>query len=86
MTKETPIDYQEALDAFRKEEHAQQNPICSTGEHPASLMTDGFVDYEAASKAWDKEQEGLYKIHLQAGKRNPSHDPIYRGEDNESAF
>lgn len=86
MTKETPIDYQDALDAFRKEEHAPQTPIRSTGEYPTPPITDGFVDYEAASKAWDKEQEGLYKIHLQAGKRNPSHDPIYRGEDNESPF
>ncbi len=86
MTREPPIDYQEALDAFHKEEHAPQNTIRSTGKCPAPPMTDGFVDYEAASKAWDKEQEGLYKIHLQTGKRNPSHDPIYRGEDNESAF
>ena len=41
-------------------------------------MTDGYVDYQAMIKAWDEEQEGKYKIHLQSGRRNPSHDPVFR--------
>lgn len=78
MDQKHPVDYQEALDAFRKEEHAPDNPVHSTGKSSTPPLIEGYVDYQAMIKAWDKEQEGLYKIHLQAGKRNPSHDPIYR--------
>ena len=81
MKAETPVDYQAALDAFRKKEQAPDNPIHSADDPAVPPMTDGYVDYQAATKAWDKEQEGLYKIHLHAGKRNPSHDPIYRGAE-----
>ena len=81
MKSEIPVDYQSALDAFRKEEHAPENPVRSAGEPFTPPMIDGYIDYQAAAKAWDKEQEGICKIHLQAGKRNPSRDPIYRGEE-----
>ena len=49
-------------------------------------MIDGYVDYQAMIKAWDREQEGLYKIHLHTAKRNASHDPTYRGAEYEPAF
>ena len=80
MKADTPVDYQAALDAFRKEELTPDNPIRSADPSFPST-NDGHVDYLAAAKAWDEKQEGLHKIHLQAGKRNPSHDPIYRGEE-----
>lgn len=69
--KDQPIDYQAALDAFRKEEHAPDNPVRSADGLSSPPMIDGYVDYQAMAKAWDKEQEGLYKIHLQAGKKEP---------------
>ena len=74
----SPIDYQSALDAFRKEEHAPDNPVRSADLPDSPPMTDGYVDYQSMIKAWDDEQEGKYKIHLQSGRRNPSHDPVYR--------
>lgn len=76
-----PIDYQAALDAFRKEEHLPDNPVHSSAMPATPPMTDGYVDYQAAIKAWDKEQKALNDIHLHTGKRNPSHDPICRGEE-----
>ena len=79
MVQTDCIDYQAALDAFRKEEHAPDNPVRSADDLSSPPMIDGYVDYQAMIKAWDKEQEGLYKIHLRTGKKNPSHDPIYRG-------
>ena len=72
----TPIDYQAALDAFRKEEHAPDTPVRNSALPAAPPMIDGYVDYQAMINAWDKEQEDNYSFHLQTGKRNPSHDPI----------
>ena len=90
METQSPIDYQAALDAFRREEHTPDNPVRSADTPVSPPMTNGCVDYEAASKAWGREQEGKNIIHLQAGKRNPSHDPIYRkqqpGAEHETAF
>lgn len=82
----TPIDYQAALDAFRKEEHAPDTPVRNSALPAAPPMIDGYVDYQAAIKTWDREQEGLYKIHLHTAKRNASHDPTYRGAEYEPAF
>ena len=78
----SPIDYQSALDAFRKEEHAPDNPVHSADLPASPPMINGYVGYQAAIKAWDDEQEGKYKIHLQTGRRNPSHDPVYREPEN----
>ena len=78
MASTTPIDYQSALDAFRKEEHTPDNPVRNSALPDFPPMADGYVDYQAMIKAWDEEQEGKYKIHLQSGRRNPSHDPVYR--------
>ena len=82
----TPIDYQSALDAFRKEEHTPDNPVRTSALPASPPMIDGYVDYQEVIKAWDKKQEGKYKINIKCGKRNPSHDPIYREAEDESAF
>ena len=73
-----PIDYQAALDAFRRVEHTPDNPVRSPDLPASPPMTDGYVDYQAMIKAWDREQENLHRIRMKAGKRNPSHDPVYR--------
>ena len=78
MKTEAPIDYQAALDAFRKEEHTPDNPVYTSALPVSPPMIDGYIDYQAVINAWDKEQEDNDSIHLQTGKRNPSHDPIYR--------
>ena len=77
MKTETPIDYQAALDALRKEEHTPDNPVRTSALPASPPMIDGYIDYQAVINAWDKEQEDNDSIHLQTGKRNPSHDPIY---------
>ena len=85
----TPIEYQSALDDFRKEEHAPDNPVRSADLLASPPMIDGYVDYQAMINAWDEEQKGKSTIRLQTGKRNPSHDPIYRepiGAEHEPAF
>lgn len=79
MKTDIPIDYQAALDAFRKEKHAPDNAILSIGDPSFPPMINGYVDYQAMIKKWDKEQEDKYIICLRTDKRNPSHDPIYRG-------
>ena len=71
-----PIDYQAALDDYRREEHRPVAPVHSGNSRLSPPLIDGFVDYLAVTKAWEKEQEGLYKIRMKAGKRNPSHDPV----------
>ena len=78
MPDTTPIDYQSALEQYRKEEHAPDNPVRSPDQLIAPPMIDGYVDYQAMIKAWDREQENLHRIRMKAGKRNPSHDPVYR--------
>ena len=77
MKKEQVIDYQAALDEFRRNEHEPDNPVQSSGMPEKPPMVEGFVDYVAAVKAWDKEQDGQSIIHMHAGKRNPSHDPVW---------
>ncbi len=77
MKTDNPIDYQAALDAFRKEEHAPDAPVRNSALPAAPPMIDGYVDYQAAIKTWDREQEDNDSIHLRTGKRNPSHDPIH---------
>ena len=84
MKPAEPVDYLAAIDQLRKKEQIQQSQIHDPDYIPP--QTDEPVDYLAASKAWEKEQAGKYKIHLQTGKRNPSHDPIYREAENEPAF
>ena len=71
-----PFDYLEAIEQFRKEMRPDKSQIQEPDIIPAQI--DEPVDYIAASKAWDKMQEGKNKIHLQTGKRNPSHGPIVR--------
>ena len=71
-----PFDYLEAIEQLRKEMRPDKSQIQEPDIIPVQI--DEPVDYIAASKAWDKAQEGKNKIHLQTGKRNPSHDPIVR--------
>ena len=75
---DSPIDYQSALDAFRREEHAPDNPVRISALPVSPPLTGGCVDYRAVIKAWDKEQKGKYIVRMKSGKRNPSHDPVCR--------
>lgn len=63
MDHNHPVDYQAALDAFRKEEHTPDNPVHSTGMPSTPPMIKGYINYQAVSKAWDKEQAGKYTIY-----------------------
>lgn len=75
MKKENLINYQAVLKQYQKQGHDPDNSILNPDKHTIPPMIDGYVDYQAAIKAWDKEQAGMYKIHLHVKKRNPSHDP-----------
>ena len=77
MKHTEPVDYLAAIEALRQEEQGQQSQIHDP-EYYTPPQTDEPVDYLAASKVWEKEQAGKYKIHLMAGKRNPSHDPSFQ--------
>ena len=57
----TPIDYQSALDAFRKEERAPENQVHSPDD--IRPLADKPVDYLAVSRAWEKMQAGKYTIY-----------------------
>ena len=61
--KNTPIDYQEAIEQFRKEELTPDTPVRSGGKLSAPPMTDGYIDYQAVIKKWDKQQAGKYTIY-----------------------
>ena len=76
MNLTEPVDYLAAISALRQEEHGQQSQIHDPDYVPS--LADEPVDYQAISTAWEKEQAGKYKIHLQKGKRTPSHDPVFR--------
>ena len=65
MKKDKPIDYQAALEAFRKKEHNPDNPVRSPEKILTMPITDGYVDYQAAAKAWDKQQTGKYIIYTE---------------------
>ena len=84
MKPAEPVDYLAAVEHLRQEEQGQQSQIHDPDYIPP--QADEPVDYLSAAKAWDRQQEGKYKIHLQTGKRNPSRDPIYREAKDESAF
>ena len=65
MNTISPVDYQAALDAFRREEHSPYNPVRSP-EKPLSVpVIDGCVDYRAVARAWDKQQAGKYVIYTE---------------------
>ena len=68
MKDNTPVDYQAALDEFRREEHKPDNPVRSSRTPYNPPMIDGCVDYQAAAKAWDKEQAGKYVIYTEEHK------------------
>ena len=76
MKETEPVDYLAAISALRQEEQGQQNQIHDPDYIPQQAGEP--VDYLAISSVWEKEQAGKYKIHLQKGKRNPNHDPVFR--------
>lgn len=84
MKKEQVIDYQAALDEFQRNEHEPDNPVQSSGMPDKPPISQGYVDYLAAVKAWDKEQAGKARINMHTGKRNPSHDPIRIGYESDA--
>ena len=57
-----PFDYLEAIERLRKEMRPDKSQIQEPDIIPAQI--DEPVDYIAATKAWDKEQEGKYKKQL----------------------
>jgi len=60
---DSPVDYQAALDRFRKEEHTPANPVHGSALPEKPPLNDGFVDYQSAARAWDKEEAGKYTIY-----------------------
>ena len=57
---DSPVDYQAALDQYRKEEHAPANPVHGSALPEKPPLTDGYIDYQAVAKAWGKEEAGNY--------------------------
>ena len=62
---DSPVDYQAALDQYRKEEHTPDNPVHGSAIPEKLPFTDGYVDYLAAAKAWNKEEAGKYTIYTE---------------------
>ena len=62
MKLDETIDYQAAVEQFRKEEHLPDNPVRDQENAVEPSWIDGYVDYQAAIKAWDKAQNGKYII------------------------
>ena len=63
MKENESVDYQAALDRFRKEEHMPTNPVHGSALPEKPPLNDGYVDYVAAAKAWDKAEAGKYTIY-----------------------
>ena len=63
MKQNESVDYQAALEQYRKEEHAPNNPVRVSALPEKPPFTDGYVDYLAATKAWDNEEAGKYTIY-----------------------
>jgi len=57
------VDYQATLERFRKEEHIPENPVHGSALPEKPVLIDGYVDYQAAARAWDKEEAGKYTIY-----------------------
>ncbi len=60
-----PVDYQAALDTFRKEEHKPDNPVSGSAAPVPPPVINGAVDYITASKTWDKTQAGKSVIYTE---------------------
>ena len=84
MKQNDVVDDLAAIEQLRQDEQNEKSQIYD----PDAVCPQKAeaVDYLAISKAWEKERNGRYIIHLQTGKKNPSHDPICRGKEYESAF
>lgn len=69
MNTTEPVDYQAAIDQFRKSELDPETTVQAPFIQP---KMNKCVDYEAIVKAWDKQITASEKIHH---KENHSHDP-----------
>lgn len=58
MKNDTAVDYQAALDQYRREEAIPESAIRGTGKPSKPPIKDGYVDYMKVSKDWEKEQAG----------------------------
>lgn len=68
MKQNASIDYQAAVDQYRKKEHAPANPVHGSALPEKPPLNGGYVDYLAAAKAWDKEEAGKYSIYTNDDK------------------
>lgn len=66
MKQNKPVDYLAAIEQLRQEEKTEEHQIHAPDFIPA--RSDEPVDYLAASKAWEKEQAGIYKVHQENSK------------------
>ena len=63
MKPAEPVDYLAAMEQLRQEEKAKKHQIRSPEFIPS--RADEPVNYPVASRAWETEQKGKYKIHMQ---------------------
>lgn len=63
MNQSNPVDYEAALEEFRKEEHRPDNPVRSSRNTHNPPLIDGCVDYQAVIRAWNKAQAGKYTVY-----------------------
>ena len=62
MKLDEAIDYQAAVEQFRKEEHLPDTPVRDTENAVEPTWIDGYVDYQTIIKAWERKQAGKYLI------------------------
>lgn len=74
MKQTEPVDYLAATEQHRQAQQTENNQIYDPDFGTAP--EDTAVDYLAISKAWEQQLAGKDRIHMKAGKRNPSHDPV----------
>ena len=62
MKPSKPVDYLAAIEQLRQEEQSENSQIHNA---PGIIPTNPEepVDYQAVSKAWDKQQAGKYTIY-----------------------
>ena len=65
MKHPEPVDYQAALDAFRRDEHKPDNPVGGSAAPVPPPLAGGAVDYIAASRAWTRHLAGKYTIYTE---------------------
>ena len=53
------------MEEFCREEHEPDNSVRSPEKILSTPMSDGYLDYQAATKAWEKQQAGKYVIYTE---------------------